>query len=234
MQNATDRSNTLQHERLDAFTVAVQLEGPVVAIARRAGRGHAWLADQAMRASASVVLNLAEALGREGADRVRALRIARGSALELDAALTLMLHRGACRAAERQAAKALNVRAVAMLTGAHPMPPPFGPSAAQPVLFANPGEWSRGCGIGRRRERAALDPLGDDASESVCGRCYRMPQVRIADAADGGPGGARAGGPSQHAAEGDPGLPRLRGGEASATLNPISPGITEIREHGQS
>ena len=111
-----DRSNTLQHERLDAYAVTVELDGAVVSIARKAGRGHAWLADQAMRASASVVLNLAEALGREGADRARALRISRGSALELDAALTLMLHRGACREAERVAAKTLTVRVVAMLT----------------------------------------------------------------------------------------------------------------------
>ena len=117
MQTTFDRTNTLQHERLDAYTVAVELDGAVVAIAHRAGRGHAWIADQAMRASASVVLNLAEALGREGADRARALRIARGSALELDAALTLMLHRGACRAAERQVAKGLTVRVVALITG---------------------------------------------------------------------------------------------------------------------
>jgi four helix bundle protein len=116
MQNTIDRTNTLQHERLDAYAVAVELDGAVVAIAHKAGRGHAWIADQAMRASASVVLNLAEALGREGADRARALRIARGSALELDAALTLMLHRGACRSAERQGAKGLTVRVVAMLT----------------------------------------------------------------------------------------------------------------------
>jgi four helix bundle protein len=116
MQNAYDRTNTLPHERLDAFAVAVGLDGAVVALAHKAGRGHAWIADQAMRASAGVVLNLAEALGREGADRARALRIARGSALELDAALTLMLHRGACRAAERQAAKGLTIRVVALLT----------------------------------------------------------------------------------------------------------------------
>ena len=116
MQNTIDRTNTLQHERLDAYRLTVELDGSVVAIAHRSGRGHAWIADQAMRASASVVLNLAEALGREGADRARALRIARGSALELDAALTLMLHRGACREAERNAAKALTVRVVAMLT----------------------------------------------------------------------------------------------------------------------
>jgi four helix bundle protein len=116
MQNAIDRTNTLQHERLHAFAIAVQLDGAVVDIAHRAGRGHAWIADQAMRASGSVVLNLAEALGREGPDRARALRIARSSALELDAALTLMLHRGACREAERQAAKTLTIRVVGMLT----------------------------------------------------------------------------------------------------------------------
>ena len=116
MLNTNDRTYTLQHEQLDAYGVAVELDGTVVAISHKAGRGHAWLTDQAMRASASVVLNLVEALGREGADRARALRIARGSALELDAALTLMLHRGACRETERNAAKALTVRMVAMLT----------------------------------------------------------------------------------------------------------------------
>ena len=78
MQTSIDRTNTLQHERLDAYSVAVELDGAVVGIAHKAGRGHAWISDQAMRASASVVLNLAEALGREGADRARALRIARG------------------------------------------------------------------------------------------------------------------------------------------------------------
>jgi len=116
VSDSFDPSTRLDHERLDAYTVAVALDGAVVAIARKAGRGHGWLCDQAARASASVVLNLAEALGREGLDRARALRIARGSALELDAALTLMLHRGACRAAERNSAKTLTVRVVAMLT----------------------------------------------------------------------------------------------------------------------
>ena len=116
MPNPLGRSRELDHERLDAYTAAVALDGAVVAIARKAGRGHGWLSDQATRASASVVLNLAEALGREGRDRARALRIARGPALELDAALTLMLHRGACREAERQTAKGLTVRVVSMLT----------------------------------------------------------------------------------------------------------------------
>ena len=58
MMDSIDRQNTLQHERLDAFAVAVELDGAVVAIAHRSGRGHAWIADQAMRASTSVVLSL--------------------------------------------------------------------------------------------------------------------------------------------------------------------------------
>lgn len=116
MSDTFNPRTMLDHERLDVYAVAVALDGSVVAIARKAGRGHGWLGDQAVRASASVALNLAEALGREGLDRARALRIARGSALELDAALTLMLHRGGCREAERQAAKGLTVRVVAILT----------------------------------------------------------------------------------------------------------------------
>ena len=111
-----DTNLKLDHERLDAYDVALQLDAEVVILTRRAGRGHGWLCDQATRASASVVLNLAEALGREGLDRARALRIARGSALEVDAGLTLLFHRGACGAAERAQAKDLTRRVVAMLT----------------------------------------------------------------------------------------------------------------------
>ena len=68
----TIRSNQqLDHERLDVYAAAVALDGAVLALTRKAGRGHGWLCDQANRASASVVLNLAEALGREGQDRPR-------------------------------------------------------------------------------------------------------------------------------------------------------------------
>jgi len=78
-------SRPLDHERLDVYVAAVALAVVVVGLARHAPRGHGWLGDQAERAS--TVLNLAEALGREGAGR--ALRMARGSALDLDAALTV-------------------------------------------------------------------------------------------------------------------------------------------------
>jgi len=40
MLNSFDPLTTLHHERLDAYTVAVELDGALVAIARKAGRGH--------------------------------------------------------------------------------------------------------------------------------------------------------------------------------------------------
>jgi len=116
MPEAFNSSARLDHERLDVYAAAVALDGAVVSLVRVAPRGHAWLGDQAQRASASVVLNLAEALGREGADRARMLRISKGSALELDAALTLLRHRGACNPAAREQSRDLTVRVVAMLT----------------------------------------------------------------------------------------------------------------------
>jgi four helix bundle protein len=109
----------LDPERLDAYRVAVELDALVVRIARGAGRGHGWLCDQVLRASGSTVLNLAEAVGRQGADRARCLRIARGSAFETDAALELLLHRGATSVELRAQARELVRRVVAMLTRLH-------------------------------------------------------------------------------------------------------------------
>ncbi len=105
----------LDHERLDAYRVADQLDIEVVAIARRAPRGHGWLADQAQRASASARLNLVEAMGRRSADRAHFLRISKGSSLEVDAALTRLLRRGACDVPSRERARVLTVRLVQML-----------------------------------------------------------------------------------------------------------------------
>jgi hypothetical protein len=63
---ATSSPSVLDHERLDLYGVAVALDGSIVTASRNASRGNAWLWDQAQRASASVVLNIAEACGREG------------------------------------------------------------------------------------------------------------------------------------------------------------------------
>jgi four helix bundle protein len=106
---------TLDHERLDVYRAAVELDALVCKVCRAAPRGHASVSDQALRASASVVLNIAEGNGREGLDRARCLRIARGSATELDAALTLMMQRGSLDLASRSHARQLCVRVVSML-----------------------------------------------------------------------------------------------------------------------
>jgi four helix bundle protein len=113
---AVASSVLLDHERLDVYAVAVALDAEVVRICRRVGRGHGWLRDQAQDASGSVVLNVAEGLGREGADRARHFRYARGSAMEADAAILLLFHRGACTADDRARVRALVVREVSMLT----------------------------------------------------------------------------------------------------------------------
>jgi four helix bundle protein len=107
---------TLDHERLDAYRVAVELDELVARLARQGSRGQAWLFDQAQRASGSAVLNLAEAIGRDGADRARCLKISRGSALEVDAAMTLLEHRGLCPSTIRGRARQLVGRLAAMLT----------------------------------------------------------------------------------------------------------------------
>lgn len=54
----------LDHERLDVYRVAVELDTLVLRLARGLGRGNSWLADQAQRAAGSIVLNIAEAMGR--------------------------------------------------------------------------------------------------------------------------------------------------------------------------
>ena len=106
----------LDHERLDAYRVSVELDGIVASLRRGSARGHAWLLDQVERASGSVVLNIAEGCGRTGADRARCLRIARGSLLEVDAGLTLLVNRGVIRGPTRAEARMLSTRVVAMLT----------------------------------------------------------------------------------------------------------------------
>jgi four helix bundle protein len=83
---------------------------------QRAGRGFFSLCEQARHASASSPLNLAEAVGHRGADRAQRLRIARGSALKVDAALTLLGHRRVCPSELRGQARVLTVRLVGRLT----------------------------------------------------------------------------------------------------------------------
>lgn len=108
---------TLAHEKLDAYRYAEALDELVVAVCKRAPRGHSWMLDQIHRASESMVLNLVEANGRVGADRKQLLRVSRSSALEVDAALGLLARRGMVRDDERARARQLTVAVVNLVSG---------------------------------------------------------------------------------------------------------------------
>jgi four helix bundle protein len=112
----TNPRQLLAHERLDAYQLAKQLDLLAVTVGKRVGRGNAWILDQLSRASGSTVLNIAEANGRSGDDRLQHFRIAKGSVLEVDSALDLRANRGLVRAEERARAHALAVRVAQCLS----------------------------------------------------------------------------------------------------------------------
>ena len=77
------RMKMLSHERLDAYQIAIQFLAWSNEVIEALPRGTASLSDQLRRASLSIPLNIAEAVGKTGkADRQRFFAIARGSALE--------------------------------------------------------------------------------------------------------------------------------------------------------
>ena len=86
------------HETLAAYQQAV----PVARWVRQVSwpRGDADLGDQARRAAASVVLNIAEGHAHTGKARLHHYRIARGSAAELCAVLDLVAPAGAAEQQE--------------------------------------------------------------------------------------------------------------------------------------
>jgi four helix bundle protein len=89
--------HTLSHETLDAYKLAVEVDRWFRRT--RFPHGEAALKDQARRAADSVVLNLAEGAYRQGKERAKHYRIARGSAAEACTVLDLIDLEGA---AERQ------------------------------------------------------------------------------------------------------------------------------------
>lgn len=103
----------LDIDRLDAYRVAVQFS----AIASRLRVTPASLRDQLDRASASIVLNLAEGCGRcSAADRAHFFAIARGSALECAAVFDLLRARAALSDEVHRQGRGLIVRVVQMTT----------------------------------------------------------------------------------------------------------------------
>ncbi len=72
----------LDHERLDAYRVALEFLVLALDVCSGLPRGNFELRDQFHRASTSIVLNIAEGTGKTGsADRARFYAIARGSTM---------------------------------------------------------------------------------------------------------------------------------------------------------
>ena len=113
----------MSFEKLDVYKVAVELRATVTrAIAKQGSRN---LRDQFARASSSIILNTAEGAGRWGAaDKRHFYLIARGSAFETAAALTLLRAESALTAAQYATAKQLAIRVMAMLTNLAKRPVP--------------------------------------------------------------------------------------------------------------
>jgi four helix bundle protein len=108
-----DEAPALDLDRLDVYRAAVQFCGGV----SRLRVAPASLRDQIDRASASVVLTLAEGIGRvSGPDRAHFFAMARGSALECAAVLDLLQARGTLPPASHAESRRLLVRIVQMLT----------------------------------------------------------------------------------------------------------------------
>ena len=103
----------ITHERLDVYRVAVALRGLV-------GEVEAFdsIWDQVVRASDSVVLNIAEGVGRRTAgEKAYFFGVARGSAHEVSACFDVLLVTERVTLAQHARARTLVRRTVQMLSG---------------------------------------------------------------------------------------------------------------------
>ena len=105
----------LEHERLDVYRVALDLDSRIRSALPR--RGERILRDQIERASLGIVLNIAEGAGRRSApDKRRFYEMARGSATEVAAALDVVRARDSLTPEHHANLRALIIRIVQMLT----------------------------------------------------------------------------------------------------------------------
>jgi len=110
-----DDAPRLDAERLDVYRVALEFQTAADEIAFPSRFRD--LRDQLLRASTSIVLNIAEGAGRQtAADKARFYAIARGSAMECAAILDIARARGVAPALTCADARVLLVRIVQMLT----------------------------------------------------------------------------------------------------------------------
>ena len=110
-------------QRLDVYRVALEFQVFSTTLLPR--RGQAALRDQLDRASASIVLCIAEGAGRSSRpDKARFYAIARGSATECAAVVDIAMARRLCAATTGVSARALLIRIVQMLTRLARVPAP--------------------------------------------------------------------------------------------------------------
>ena len=103
------------HQRFDVYRVALEFQNLVPQL--RPCRGYAALRDQLDRASASILLNIAEGAGRFArADKAQFYLVARGSAMECAAVLDVLVSRGLLVASVHRHARDLLIRVAQMLT----------------------------------------------------------------------------------------------------------------------
>jgi four helix bundle protein len=106
----------LDHERLDVYRLALDFLVFAHQVIAALPRGHGHLCDQLMRASTSIVLNLAEGAGKHSkADKRRYYLSARGSATESAALLDVLSRLDLLNEDEHRAGKDMLVRVVSML-----------------------------------------------------------------------------------------------------------------------
>jgi len=98
---------TLPATGLTAHAKALEAAGLTLRLVSRVPLPFKTIADQAIRAAASVPANLAEGHGRRGRDRMHHWRIAYASAKEVDTHLRLLVHASAVNASA--AAEALTL-----------------------------------------------------------------------------------------------------------------------------
>jgi four helix bundle protein len=107
----------LDYERLDVYQCAIEHLAFVFRSIANVPRGYSALVDQWRRASMSVPLNIAEAVGKTSeADRNNRYAIARGEAMECGAIIDVVRLLHVLPEPELVAAKQLLIRVVGMLS----------------------------------------------------------------------------------------------------------------------
>ena len=105
------------HEQLDVYRVSLEFNQWAKAVCRRANAMTKSLHEQMIRATDSILLNIAEGNGkRPGADRKRFFESARGSAAECAAIIDILRASDIVTPDEATANKDLLNRVAAMLT----------------------------------------------------------------------------------------------------------------------